>query len=135
MCDLLGGPVPSDIAGAAEMVSILNRQTVDTNDLDEASYVALAGYPTGGPDDILDRIAVALHEKFNGAADPQLLPARGDLERNDWVAYAYLFKSLPFRWAFDRDRRSGVTFAERGVQTFGIHQFMEEQNREVRMAS
>ncbi len=135
LCDLLGGLVQSDIAGAAEMTTILNRQTVDTNDLDEASYVALAGYPTGGPDDILDRITVALDEKFAGAARPQLLPVRGDLVAGEWLTYTCLVKSLPFRWAFERDRRRGVTFAGRGVQTFGIYQLVSRQKDEVRAAS
>jgi len=135
LCDLLRGPVQSDIASAAEMTTLLNRQTVDANDLDEASFVALAGYPTGGPDDILDRITVALDEKFNGAAHPELLPERAELKKDDWVAYAHLFKSLPFRWAFDRYRYGGLAFAGADVQSFGFHQLLPDQKNEVRAAS
>jgi len=106
LCDLLGEPIPS--AGALEMVSLLNQHSqhsVTGADLDETSYVALAGYPTGGPDDILDRIAAALEEKFGGAARPDLLP-----------------------------RNSGMSFAGQNVQTFGINQLLSEEENEVRAA-
>jgi len=132
LCDLLGEPIPS--AGALEMVSLLNQHSVTGADLDETSYVALAGYPTGGTDDILARIAAAMEEKFGGAARPDLLPDRQSLGPGDWVAYAYLFKSLPFEWAFRRSRNSGMSFAGQNVQTFGINQLLSEEENEVRAA-
>lgn len=129
LCDLLGGPIASE--AASDVVSLLNERRITAADVDEDSYVALAGHPTGGVDDILDRISAALKQKFGGAAQPAMLPDRASLGPGDWVAYAYLFKSLPFEWAFTRNRTWGMSFAGRDVQTFGIHQLSEHEEDEV----
>lgn len=130
--DLLGGPIPDK--AESDMVALLNQRRVTGDDLDEASYVALAGYATGGPDDIFERIGTALTEKFSGIAQPDLLTDLPPLGRTDWVAYAYLFKALPFEFAFTRNRNWGMAFSGRKVQTFGINQLLPQEKDEARMA-
>jgi hypothetical protein len=132
LCDLLGGPVQS--RRTSEMVDILNKKGVTRTDLDETSYVAMAGYPTGGPDDILNRITASMKEKFGPAVRPDLLPKRRSLGRGDWVAYAFLLKELPFEWAFERLRNWNLMFADHRVEGFGIHQFYTRQENEVKAA-
>jgi hypothetical protein len=131
LCDLLGGPV--QLRGAPEAVTILNERTVTRADVDEAHCVALAGYPTGGPDDILNRIADAMDRTFAGTARPHYLPERSSLRPGDWVAYAYLFKELSFQSPFQR-MSSGLTFAGRQVQHFGIKGLSRSQPDQVKAA-
>ena len=126
---LLGGPV--QFRGAPDMVAILKEKTVTRADVDEARCVAMAGYPTGGPDDILTRIAGAMDRTFAGTARPHYLPERSSLNPGDWVAYAYLFKELSFQWPFER-MPSGLTFAGRQVQHFGIRQLSSKQPDQVK---
>jgi len=132
LCDLLRRPIKAD--GAQEMVDALNRRAVTRADLDEASCVAMARYPTGGPDDILDGIAAEMKEKFGEAVKPEFLPARRSLRRSDWVAYAFLLKELPFEWAFERLPDWGIMFDGHRVETFGIHQLFRRQEKEVKAA-
>jgi len=131
LCDLLGGPV--QFQGAPEAVAILNDRAVTRADVDEAHCVALAGYPTGGPDDILNKIAEAMDRTFAGTARPHYLPERRSLDPGDWVAYAYLFKELSFQSPFQR-MPSGLTFAGRQVQHFGIKQLSRSQPDQVKAA-
>jgi hypothetical protein len=133
LCDLLGGSVKA--WGAEEMVDALNKRAVTRADVDEASCVALAGYPTGGPDDILDRITASMKEKFGPRITPQFLPKRRSLDRDTWVAYAFLLKELPFEWAFERLHGWGITFDGHRVETFGIHQLLTRQENEAKAAS
>ncbi|MCX5646189.1 MAG: hypothetical protein NTZ17_16135 [Phycisphaerae bacterium] len=130
--DLLGGPIQGP--GAPEMVSILNKQAVTRRDLDEISYIAVAGKTTNGPDDIRQKIARELDRKFKGAASPELLSQLDSVSPGLWVTYAYLFKDLPFQWAFRR-MGVGLTFAGREVENFGIWQFLERQRNEAKAAS
>jgi len=94
LCDFTGGPVK--MRWGPPMVDILNRRTASKSDLDKASYVAMGGLMEDG---IEEKIRQALDRKFHGQADPEL-PYYVPVER--WVMYAYLFKDLPFRWAFER---------------------------------
>jgi hypothetical protein len=132
LCDLLGGPIEPD--GASEEAAILNERTVTRADVDEAHCVALAGYPTGGPDDILNKIADAMDRTFAGTARPHYLPERSSLEPEDWVAYAYLFKELSFQSPFQR-MPSGLTFGDREVQHFGIKGLSQSQPDQVKAAA
>ena len=132
LCDLLGGPIQGN--GAPEMVNILNKRAVTRRDLDETSYVALAGKTTRGPDDIRQKITRELDRKFKGAASPELLSQLDSVSPGLWVTYAYLFKDLPFEWAFTR-MDGGLTFADQKVENFGIRQFLEAQENEARAAS
>jgi hypothetical protein len=132
LCDLLGGPI--QWANAPEMVSILNKRSVTRQNLDEASYVALAGWITRDANDIRQKIARELDRKFKSAASPELLHLLDFVGAGVWVAYAYLFEELPFEWAFKRMHK-GLGFAGREVENFGIWQFLERQKDEVKAAS
>ena len=125
LCDLTGGPIVMEPTPL--MVSILNKRTASKEDLDEASYVAMAGLAREG---IYEKIRKELEEKFKGQADPNLLDTTPEM---DWVAYAYLFKQLPFKWAFTRFHEN-LKFEGHDVDSFGIWQFIDDQKDEVRMA-
>lgn len=133
LCDLLGSPIKA--RKVPEMVGVLNRKAVTRADLDEASCVAMAGYPTGGPDDVLDRIAAEMKEKFGEAVKPEFLPGRRELRRDDWLAYGFLLKELPFEWSFKRLPEWSLTFAGHAVEPFGIHQLVRMDEEEVKAAS
>jgi hypothetical protein len=94
----------------------------------------MAGYRTGDSNDVRQKIRRELDRKFAGAASPELLSKLNAVPPGTPVAYAYLFKHLPFEWAFDRfgDR---LTFNGRKVESFGIWQFLTIQENEVKVAS
>jgi hypothetical protein len=81
------------------IISELNQSTFSTNDLDTASYVALAGFVKDG---IHQKIRDSLDRKFGGTAAPHFIPTKDSTTRpQDIVAYAYLFKNLEFEVPFD----------------------------------
>jgi hypothetical protein len=83
-------------------------------------------------DGVLDRIRGELDTKFQGQASPDLLksvPSTGGV-----VAYSYLFKVLPFQWAFDRFSDK-LQFQGRPVESFGIEQLTKKQENEVRASA
>ena len=125
LCDLTGGPIAMN--PAPSMVPILNKKSASAEDLDEESYVAMAGLANEG---IYEKIRTELDKKFKGQANPNLLDTTPEM---DWIAYAYLFKQLPFKWAFTRFHKN-VTFEGYKVDSFGIWQFMNDQKHKVRMA-
>ncbi|HUU18859.1 MAG TPA: hypothetical protein VMW72_17035 [Sedimentisphaerales bacterium] len=120
LCELAGGPLTME--SAPPMVAILNKKTATKDDLDEASYVAMAGLAREG---IYDKIREQLNVKFKGQASPELFES---LPKTDWiaVAYAYMFKALPFEWTFTRFH-SNLQFEGYYVDSFGICQFMEDE--------
>ena len=104
LLDLAGGEIHL-AEGDPPLVTELNRKTVTKSDLDDSSYVALAGLTPG----ILDSIPKALTNKFRGQASPELLgQIPKDLPVRSAVAYSYLFKNLevehPFA-KFDEETR------------------------------
>ncbi len=129
LCKLTGGPI--EIDGAPEFARSLNARSVEAGDLDAKSFVAMAGKVEDG---ILEEIARALEEKFEGLASPELLPAPGALPTSWWVTYAYLFKHLPFEFAFTRWNRPAM-FGQKSVAAFGIDQYFRRQKAEIKMAS
>lgn len=126
--DLAGGTL--DLDGDPAIAKSLNAEEASRDDLDEESYVAAAGIAGEG---ILAAIARELEEKFKGAASPELLPEPGSLPKGAWVTYAYLFKNLPFEYAFTRFERP-FRFAGKNVSGFGIEQYMKAEKNEARMA-
>ena len=115
LCKLNGEPI--QMANAPEMVSILNKQSVTRTDLDEASYIAMAGIMGDG---IITRIEKALEEKFHGQSSPNVvLPILKQTLTGFWITYCYLFKHLPFRYDFDR-LPQGLNFSRDKVQCFGF---------------
>ena len=89
-------------------MSELKASTFSSNDLDAASYVALAGFVKDG---IHQKIQGSLDRKFGGAATPRLIPAKDSTTRpQDILAYAYLFKNLEFAIPFE-DLQQPLLFA------------------------
>jgi len=84
--------------------------------VDEESVVALAGLTGEG---VLEQIRDALREKFDQSPPPAL----ESLPPGTWLAYARLFKTLPFQWAFQRFS-TPLEYAGSKVACFGIYQYM-----------
>jgi hypothetical protein len=100
------------------LVDALNQHSFTTADLDEASYVAVAGFVR---DDIHGRIRGALARKFGGQATPRFIPSPSLTPRSqDIVAYAYMFKNLEFPTPFERLVDSPVVFDGREMASFGM---------------
>jgi len=115
VCSLVGEDIHFD--AEPQMVAVLNRKSATKADLDEASYVALAGFVRDG---IYGQIPKALERKFKGAARPHLLPNPAVAPRpQDIVAYAYLFKNLEFPTRFER-LDEPLDFGGKRVDCFGI---------------
>jgi len=130
LCELLGVDFP--FKDSSEMVRVLNKKTVTRADLDETSYIAMAGFIR---DDIVEKIEKALEEKFQGQASPELLEITRSLPPDFWIAYAYLFKYLPYEHAFARLRKHRpLKFAGCNVESFGIVQFRHNDPGEAKAA-
>jgi len=128
MCDLRGGDIRMKDEPA--MVAVLNKRAATKADLDEACYVALAGRVGNG---IVQKIESALSEKFRGAASPELAPQEGEYGPDFLIAYAYLFKHLPFRYALLR-HEFAHRFAGQPVASFGLKPHKVSPRDERRMA-
>ncbi len=109
--DLISEPV--QLTPASPMADILNKRAATKADIDETSYVAMAGRLDQG---IGQKVKDELQRKFNGQASPELL---GLMPKSGWMTYAYLFKTLPFEVAF-RHLPFGVQFQGKNVDGFGI---------------
>jgi len=112
MLDLCIGEPPSD---GRPIVRELNRKVVTRSDLDDSSYVAMAGMIEQG---IVQRIRQELDTKFSGQGSPELLK-EVDLPPVGVFAYSYLFKDLAFSKHFARSRRP-LRFMEFQAQAFGF---------------
>ena len=107
LADLCGGTV--DMVDPPDVVGVLNRKAISTNDLDATSFVAAAGPGRT----IVPQIQAVLEAKFHGQASPELLRPVDGL-----FAYAYLFINLPFEWAFER-LPFPLQFGTKSVECFG----------------
>ena len=113
-CRVLGEDI--NFSGPDPAATSLNKKSFTTQHLDEASYVALAGYVREG---IQGRIRKALADKFGGEAAPELIPTSARPARpDDLVAYAYLFKNLQFANPFER--LLPIRFGRTDVPCFGF---------------
>ncbi|GEM_PF-605545 len=114
MCTLAGGPL--QIVNAPPMVGVLNKRTATRADLDEASYLAMAGV---GPATI-EKINKELARKFPGTP---LARVPADIARNVgegyWIAYSCLLKDLLFDEPFERSSLP-MRFVDANVVTFGV---------------
>lgn len=99
------------------LVTALNEKLSTKDDIDRASYVALAGPVADG---ILDKVKKALHDRFGGLASPRLVPKPEGLAPTDIVAYAYLFKNLRFAIPYENSHR--IRFTGKPVRAFGIEE-------------
>lgn len=129
LCDLSDGQV--ELEPASTMAELLNRQTTSKQDLDNSSYVAMAGLASRGT---YEKIQKELNAKFNGQASPNLLPLLEGAPRDGFITYAYLFKELPFRWKFSRFQ-DDFEFQETEVDSFGIRHYSSGSRSDARMAS
>ncbi len=112
MCDLAGGPLQID--NAPPMVGVLNRRTATRDDLDDASFLAMAGV---GPA-IVEKINKELARKFPGKPLARVPVAAREVGENWWIAYAYLLKDLLFEEPFERSSLP-MRFLDAHVVTFG----------------
>ncbi len=124
LCDLVGEDILFDTSNV--LAEALNKKSVTHHDLDDATYIAIAG-----ADGVKTRkeIDEALQAKFNGAASSELLPK----PVNDLIAYSYLFVNLPFEWTFER-RKTPFVFQGKKVKSFGINEYEQGDLKEIRAA-
>lgn len=111
---VMGAPIRAEGGAAGEFARALNASPVNRGDLDESSFVALAGF---GRDGILEKVRAALKEKFGGAASPKLLPQ--NVAPDTILSYSYLFKNLAFEDPFIR-REHPLAFSGGNVASFGL---------------
>jgi len=104
---------PLELQGNPPTATFLNKRQGSREDLDDPSYLSLIGQ---GPKTI-ERIKNELRKKFNGAARPAMIPK--GLGENQFLAYAYLFKCLPFRFPFAVQGQA-LTFSGVKVKSFGV---------------
>jgi hypothetical protein len=100
-----------------EDVGYLNQKQFRKEDLDSASYVAIADFVSSG---VHARIRKEVRRKFGEGAAPKHIPPPALTPRpQDIVAYAYLFKNLEFAPPFER-LEEPLWFGDGYVACFGI---------------
>jgi len=77
---------------------------------------------------ITNKIKEELKSKFKGKACPEALESSG------LIAYAYLFKQLPFEWSFKRFNDQVIRFDNQPVKCFGIYQYDQSDPAEAKMS-
>jgi hypothetical protein len=114
-CRAAGGDL--HLKNEPPIVPILNKKTASEKDVDAASFLIMSGRLKDGID---SKIRQELARKFNGQASPDLLNNNAaQLPPDGWVAYASLFKSLPFKYRFRR-LSEPLPFASENVASFGL---------------
>jgi hypothetical protein len=112
--DLVGEKLKFTQPSAA--ADLLNREDFTAQELDPASYVAIADFERNH---VEDEIRAALEQTFHGAASPELIPpVPANPRPEDFVAYAYLFKKLAFAHPFSDD--VDLSFQGKPVKAFGF---------------
>jgi hypothetical protein len=118
LCDLGGSSIK--LKPDSPMADILSKRGASKADIDDASYVAIAGFAEDGA---VEKIWQELKTKFNGQESPDLLNRLAP--KSGFIACGYLFKQLPFEWAFDRFSDK-LAFQGKKVECFGIEQYLPE---------
>ncbi len=114
-CNLTGGNLR--FSQEHPMVSALNLRAFTKDGIDDASYVAIAGFTK---DNIHDKIRNAISNKFHGQFKPRFIPDKSLTPRpQDFVAYACLYKLLSFSVPFER-LDENLTFGGVKVRAFGF---------------
>jgi len=113
LCELVGGR--AKVKTSSSMVDILNKRKTTKADLDEKDYVAIAGKGNA----FVAKIFEELERKFKGQASPELLKKAQKGPPIIWIAYAYLFKHLPFEHVFLRYYNE-LAFQGKPVDYFGV---------------
>ncbi|MBM4030787.1 MAG: hypothetical protein FJ291_03280 [Planctomycetes bacterium] len=114
-CTLIGEDI--HLQNDPPLVGLLNKKSATKGDLDDASYVALAGFVG---EDIYAKIDKALADRFKGSATPRYnRPMHAPVRPQDFVAYCYLFKHLEFPTPFQR-LDTPLVFRGTPVRSFGF---------------
>jgi hypothetical protein len=114
-CRYAGGDI--HLKDEPPMVAALNKKLGDEKDVDANSCLVMSGMVEDG---IVNKIRQELDRKFQGQADPDLLKSiESQLPSNGWLAYAYLFRSLPFEHKFKR-LTEPLEFGSAKVASFGL---------------
>ena len=93
-CRYAGGDI--HLKDEPPMVAALNKKLGNEKDVDADSCLVMSGLVEDG---IVKKIRQELERKFQGQADPDLLNSiEPRLPPNGWLAYAYLFRALPFEY-------------------------------------
>ena len=115
VCKLIGEDI--HFSEDPPMVAVMNKKMFTAAQIDDASYVTMAGFVGEG---ILLKIPLALAAKFHGQASPHYLPdASLTPAPQDIVGYAYLFKHLEFATPFER-LEEPLAFLGTPVSAFGL---------------
>ncbi len=110
------------------MLEVLNRKLFSKRDIDEKSYVAVAGFVKDG---IHSQIQQQLAETFKGQATPHYLPPRELAPRpQDIVAYSYMFKNLEFEIPFERID-TPISFGAEKLACFGVGEELKRAQYEI----
>ena len=118
VCDLTGGPLQFERSNP--MIPALNKRAFGKDSLDDASYVAMAGFVR---DNTCDKIRAAVTEKFHGSFAPRFIPDKALASRpQDIIAYACLYKNMSFVTPFERFDEK-LIFGGAHVPAFGIGKF------------
>ena len=126
VCNLIGEDV--HFVEDPPMVAFLNKKAFTAADLDDESYVALAGFVRSG---IRTKIQAELQRKFKGRAKPRHLPDMGLTPRpQDIIAYAYLFKHLEFATPFEK-LGEPLHFQGTKLPAFGMGSKYKREHREM----
>lgn len=114
-CRAAGGDIR--LENEPPMVPALNRKAADPKDVDPGSCLVASGLMK---DDIVGKIRSELGLKFRGRAEPDLLDRIApSLPPDGWLAYAYLFRELPFEYPLKR-LDEPLAFGSTQVATFGL---------------
>ena len=114
-CRYAGGDI--HLKDEPPMVAALNKKVGDEKDVDAASCLVMSGLVEDG---VVEKIRKELDRKFQGQADPDLLNSiEPNLPPRGWLAYAYLFRELPFEYPFKR-LEEPLMFGSSQVASFGL---------------
>ena len=107
------------------IVPLLNKSLSTKKDLSDKDYVAMVGF---GKDNILNKINEELKDKF-GSDAPKV---KENLEKDDILAYAYLYKNLKFKNEFEK-LKEPIKFKTNGstidVKGFGLATTNDNEKR------
>jgi hypothetical protein len=116
-CRYAGGDI--HLKDEPPIVAQLNKKDGSSSDVDPSSCLVMSGLVQNG---IVGKIQAELERKFQGQADPDLLrKIEPDLPVEGWLAYSYLFRSLPFKCAFKR-LPEPLMFGSARVASFGFRE-------------
>ena len=114
-CRYAGGDI--HLKDEPPMVAALNKKIGNEKDVDAASCLVMSGLVEDG---VVKKIRRELDQKFQGQADPDLLDGiEPNLPTEGWLAYAYLFRELPFEYPFKRFEEP-LMFGSSRVASFGL---------------